>query len=282
MQFVRYSAGGPSCWGLLADGTVYSLADVPVGSPSLTAFTNESYRRYLGRLVAEGSLPPLSVADVQLHAPVPDPGKIVCIGLNYRDHAEEVKEDLPEEPLLFGKAPTAVTDPGTPIRIPPGIEEVDYEVELGIVIGRTAHRVEAASAGEYVAGYTVFNDVSGRDAQFADGQWFRGKGFDTFAPMGPALATGEEFDPNATDVRLRVNGETKQDSNTDQFIFDVPELVEYVSHAMTLEPGDVIPTGTPAGVGISREPAELLSAGDTVEAEIEGIGTLENPVVDGV
>jgi len=282
MQFVRYSAGGPSDWGLLADGTVYPLVDVPVGTPSLTAFTNESYRRYLGHLTAEDALPGLPAEDVRLHAPVPDLGKIICIGLNYRDHAEEVGEDLPEEPLLFAKAPTAVTDPGAPIRIPPGIEEVDYEVELGVVIGRTAHRVEAANAGEYVAGYTVFNDVSGRDAQFADGQWFRGKGFDTFAPMGPALATGEEFDPNATDVTLRVNGETKQDSNTDQFIFDVPELVEYVSHAMTLEPGDVIPTGTPAGVGISREPPELLSPGDTVEAEVEGIGTLENPVVDGV
>lgn len=281
MQLVRHTAGSTGSWGVLDGETIHSLADVATEASPLTAFTNESYRRNLSRLVEENALPAVAADGVELLAPVPSPGKLVCVGLNYRDHAEEVDEELPDEPLLFGKAPTAVTDPGAPVRLPPGIEEVDWEVELGVVLGRTAHRVSAADAAEYVAGYTVVNDVSGRDAQFDDGQWFRGKSFDTFAPMGPTLATGDAFDPNGTDVALRVNGETKQSSNTDQFIFDVPELIEYVSHAMTLEPGDVISTGTPAGVGISREPPELLSPGDSVEAEVEGIGTLANPVVDG-
>lgn len=282
MQLVRHTAGSTGNWGVLDGETIHSLADVSTGASPLTAFTNESHRRKLSRLVEEDAVPTVAADDVELLAPVPSPGKLVCVGLNYRDHAEEVDEELPDEPLLFGKAPTAVTDPGAPVRLPPGVEEVDWEVELGVVLGRTAHRVASADAAEYIAGYTVVNDVSGRDAQFDDGQWFRGKSFDTFAPMGPTLATGDAFDPNGTDVALRVNGETKQSSNTDQFIFDVPELVEYVSHAMTLEPGDVISTGTPAGVGISREPPEVLSPGDTVEAEVEGIGTLANPVVDGV
>jgi len=281
MRFVRFTAGGPGGWGVLADGTVHALGDAPAEAPSVSAFTNGSYRRHVRTLVEEGALPTRPVGDVDLLAPVPSPGKLVCVGLNYLDHAEETGEEPPEKPLLFGKAPTAVTHPGAPIRIPPEIEQADWEVELGVVIGRTAHRVDAADAEAFVAGYTVVNDVSGRDAQFDDGQWFRGKSFDTFAPMGPALATGDEFDPNATDVALRVNGETEQSSNTDQFIFDVPDLVEYISHAMTLEPGDVISTGTPGGVGIFREPTEVLEPGDTVEAEIEGVGTLRNPVVDG-
>jgi len=201
--------------------------------------------------------------------------------MNYRDHAEEQDEPIPEKPLLFGKAPTAVTHPEAPIRRPPGSKGSTTRSNWGVVTGREAHRVDAADAEEYVVGYTVVDDVSGRDAQFDDGQFLRGKSYDTFAPMGPALTKGDGFDPNATDVALRVNGETKQSSNTEEFIFDVYELVEYISHAMTLRPGDVISTGTPGGVGIFRDPPDLLEAGDTVEAEIEGIGTLSNPVVDG-
>ena len=281
MQFVRYSAGEAGHWGVLDGDNVHSLADHPAGPPSLQDITNDSYRSHVRTLVDEGALTTLPVADVRLLAPVPEPGKIVCVGMNYRDHAEEQDEPIPDKPLLFGKAPTAVTNPGAPIRRPPEIEEVDFEVELGVVIGREAHRVDAADAESYVAGYTVVDDVSGRDAQFEDGQFLRGKSFDTFAPMGPALTKGGDFDPNATDVACRVNGETMQSSNTSEFIFDAYELVEYISHAMTLRPGDVISTGTPGGVGIFREPPELLEAGDTVEVEIEGIGTLSNPVVDG-
>jgi len=281
MQFVRYSSGGGGHWGVLDGDTVHSLADAPVRSPSLQDVTTESYRDHVGRLADEGALTSHAVDDVRLLAPVPEPGKIVCVGMNYRDHAEEQDEEIPEKPLLFGKAPTAVTNPSSPIRIPPGIEEVDYEVELGVVIGREAHRVDAADAADHIAGYTVVDDVSGRDAQFDDGQFLRGKSYDTFAPMGPTLTKGDGFDPNATDVSLRVNGETKQSSNTEEFVFDVYDLVEYISHAMTLRPGDVISTGTPGGVGIFRDPPELLEAGDDVEAEIDGIGTLSNPVVDG-
>ena len=148
-----------------------------------------------------------------------------------------------------------------------------------MVIGRQARNVDAANAREYIAGYTVLNDVSGRDAQMSDGQFFRGKSYDTFAPMGPTLAAGD-INPNGLDVACRVNGETQQSSNTEQFIFDVDELVEYISASMTLRPGDVISTGTPGGVGIFREPPELLEPGDTVETEVEGIGTLENPIVE--
>lgn len=281
MQFVRYDRGDTGTWGVLKNRTVHSLAAVPGEPPSLRAFGNASYRARVGRLVEENALPTVSLDDVDLFAPVPRPGKLVCVGLNYHDHAAELDEEIPETPLLFGKASTAVTHPDAPIRIPPGIASVDWEVELAVVVGRTAHRVVAADASDYVAGYTVVNDVSGRDAQFADGQWYRGKSFDTFAPMGPTLTVGDGFDPNGADVATRVDGVTKQDSNTEQFIFDAWELVEFVSHAMTLEPGDVISTGTPGGVGTSREPPEYLAPGDTVEVEVDGIGTLRNSVVDG-
>ncbi len=199
--------------------------------------------------------------------------------MNYHDHAEEQDEEVPDQPLLFGKSPSAVTNPGDPIVHPAELEEVDYEVELGVVIGRTAKDVDAAEARDYVAGYTAVNDVSGRDAQFDDGQWFRGKSFDTFAPMGPTLVPDEYVDPHSLDVACRVNGETKQDSNTEEFIFDVDDLVEYISGFTTLRPGDVISTGTPGGVGVFRDPPELLEPGDEVDVEIEGIGTLTNAVV---
>lgn len=171
-----------------------------------------------------------------------------------------------------------MTNPGDPIVHPDAIEEVDYEVKLGVVIGREARGVSETEAREYVAGYTVVNDVSGRDAQFEDGQFFRGKSYNTFSPMGPTLAAGD-FEPNDVDVALRVDGETKQSSNTGEFIFDVDKVVSYISDAMTLRPGDVISTGTPGGVGIFRDPPDLLSPGDEVVAEIEGIGSLRNPVV---
>ncbi len=198
--------------------------------------------------------------------------------MNYHDHAEEQNESVPDEPLLFGKSPSSVTNPGNPIIRPDGAD-LDYEVELGVVIGKTAQNVSADVAQEYVAGYTVINDVSDRKAQFEDGQWFRGKSFDTFAPMGPTLVTGDSIDPNAVDVECRVNGEVMQESNTAEFIFNVGQLVEYISGVTTLRPGDVISTGTPGGVGIFRDPPELLHSGDKVDVRIEGIGTLSNSVV---
>ena len=281
MQFVRFShAGAPPQWGVAMNETVFPLSEAPGGEPTLVDITTPSYQTAIRQACSRGAFSELDRSAVQVLAPVPDPGKIVCVGLNYYDHAEEQEEEPPAEPLLFGKAPTCVTNPGSPIVHPPG-EEVDYEVELGVVIGRHARDVPAASAPEYIAGYTVVNDVSGRAAQMGDEQFFRGKSYDTFAPMGPTLVTGDGFDPNAAAVRTRVNGDTKQSSNTDQFIFDVYELVEYISHNMTLRPGDIISTGTPGGVGIFRNPPELLEPGDIVEVEIDGIGMLRNPVVDG-
>ncbi|GAA0239429.1 fumarylacetoacetate hydrolase family protein [Halobacterium noricense] len=230
------------------------------------------------RAVEHESLTAIDADEASFLAPVPRPPKIVCAGLNYRDHAEEQDEEIPDEPLLFAKAPTTVTNPNDPFVHPEG-EQVDYEVELAVVVGRMAKDIDEDEVLEHVAGYTVLNDVSGRDAQFSDGQFFRGKSYDTFSPMGPTLTTGGDFDPNAVDVALRVDGETKQSSNTDQFIFNVHELVSYISANMTLQPGDVISTGTPGGVGIFRYPVDLLEPGQTCEAEIAGIGTLTNHVV---
>jgi len=278
MKFVRYSVGGTSpAWGVQTDDGVYSLADYPGTEPSLAEFGSPGYRRRVRQALETGALH--KVEEYSLLAPVERPGKIVCVGLNYHDHAEEQDEETPEKPLLFGKAETSVTNPGDPVVHPLDLDKVDYEVELGVVMGRTASALAAAEVRDHVAGYTIVNDVSGRDAQFADEQWFRGKSYDTFSPMGPALVAGDGFDPNGVDVSCRVNGDTKQSSNTEQFIFDVDELVEYISNVMTLRPGDVISTGTPGGVGVFREPPELLEPGDVVEVEIEGIGVLENPVV---
>ncbi|MFB6136935.1 MAG: fumarylacetoacetate hydrolase family protein [Halobacteriaceae archaeon] len=279
MKFVRYTTTGTPQWGVLDGETVHSLSSRPAGEPTLAELGNASYRAEVAAAVDNGGLPTVPAAEVSFLAPVPRPGKIVCVGLNYRDHAEEQDEEIPERPLLFGKAPTAVTDPEAPIVVPEDVEEPDYEVELGVVIGETATDVDASDARDYVAGFTVVHDVSARDAQFADEQFLRGKSYDTFGPMGPALVAGGDFDPNDAAVSLRKNGETRQSSSTEQFIFDVDEVVEYVSHAMTLRPGDVISTGTPGGVGIFRDPPDLLEDGDVVEAEVEGIGVLRNHVV---
>ena len=280
MQIVRYSGGGAATLGVRTDAGIHPLADLPGGEPTLKALTNDRYLAQLEAAVQTGTLSVLQPGEVSVLAPVPRPGKIVCAGLNYRDHAEEQNEEIPDVPLLFAKAPTTVTNPNSPIVHPGGDEQVDYEVELGVVIGRTAKNVDEDEVDDFVAGYTVVNDVSGRTAQFSDGQFFRGKSYDTFSPMGPTLVVGNDFDPNSVDVALRVDGNTKQSSNTDQFIFGVHELVSYISENMTLRPGDVISTGTPGGVGIFRDPVDLLEPGQTCEAEIEGIGTLTNPVVE--
>ncbi|WP_101296825.1 fumarylacetoacetate hydrolase family protein [Halegenticoccus soli] len=280
MRFVRYTDGTRSAWGVEKEATVRALSDLPGGEPDLADIGNPSYRSRVATLAKSGGLTRVDLDAISLLAPVPRPGKIVCCGLNYRDHAEEQDEEIPEKPMLFGKAPTAVTNPGDPIVHPdPENERVDFEVELGVVIGRAGKDLSEAEAYEHVAGYTVVNDVSGRTAQGTDGQFFRGKSYDTFAPMGPALVAGDGFDPNNVDVEMRVDGEVKQASNTEQFVFDVGELVSYISRSMTLRPGDVVSTGTPGGVGIFRDPVEVLEPGQTTEAEIEGIGTLTNTVV---
>ncbi|WP_114576087.1 fumarylacetoacetate hydrolase family protein [Saliphagus sp. LR7] len=215
---------------------------------------------------------------VERAAPVTDPGKIVCVGLNYRDHAEEGDNPIPEEPVLFSKFPTCVTGPESSIAWDPELtEKVDYEAELVAVIGREARRVDPEEAMEYVAGFTVGNDVSARDLQHGDGQWVRGKSLDTFAPIGPDLVTTDEIeDPHDLEIWTEVNGERLQESTTDQLIFGIDDLVAFCSRAFTLRPGDLLFTGTPPGVGVYREPPVLLEDGDSVTVGVEDIGELTN------
>jgi 2,4-diketo-3-deoxy-L-fuconate hydrolase len=213
--------------------------------------------------------------------PIDHPGKIVCVGLNYRDHAEEQGAELPEEPLLFAKWPNALIGPGDPIVIPPLVTRCDYEAELGVVIGTSVTRVSKQNALEAVRGYVCANDVSARDLQFKDGQWSRGKSVDTFCPVGPLVPAADVGDPHALSIRAIVSGEVLQDSTTANLIFGVDEIISHASQTMTFEPGDLILTGTPAGVGVFRDPQRLLQPGDEVTIEIERVGTLTNPVVAG-
>lgn len=217
------------------------------------------------RIVSGGEI--YNLGEVELLSPT-EPSKIVCIGLNYREHANELKMKLPDEPIIFLKPPSAVLDPGKEIIYPKSSVRVDYEGELGVVIGKRCKSAAAKDYADYILGYTCFNDVTARDLQQKDGQWTRAKSFDTFAPFGPAIA---KIDPLDANIQTRVNGQTKQKSNTSDLIFEVPKLIEFISGVMTLLPGDVIATGTPPGVG-------QLQKGDIVEVEIEGIGVLRNSV----
>jgi acylpyruvate hydrolase len=217
--------------------------------------------------------------EVELIAPVPRPGKVVCVGLNYRDHAIETNQPIPETPIIFSKFTTAVIGTNQPVAIPSTTNKVDYEAELGVVIGRRAKDVSKERAFEYVLGYTNINDVSARDFQFGDKQWQRGKSCDTFCPMGEYIATKDEIsDPHNLSIKLRLNGQTMQDSKTSQLIFDIPYLIAFLTASITLEPGDVIATGTPPGVGVARNPQVFIKAGDVMEVEVEGLGILSNPV----
>lgn len=213
-------------------------------------------------------------------APLARPGKIICAGLNYRDHAEETGLDLPERPLLFAKWPSSVIGPDEAIVLPPFTDDVDYEAELGLVIGRLGRDLGVADALDHVAGVTCLNDVSARGLQFAEGQWTRAKSFDTFCPLGPRVVPLDEVG-SLDDLRIRclLNGVAVQESSTRHMIFSPAELVAWASRSTTLEPGDLIATGTPAGVGFSREPAVFLRPGDVVTVEIERVGALANPVV---
>jgi 2-keto-4-pentenoate hydratase/2-oxohepta-3-ene-1,7-dioic acid hydratase in catechol pathway len=218
--------------------------------------------------------------DAYWFAPVPRPGKIVCVGLNYHDHATELGFAVPKTPVIFSKFSSCVIAPGEPVVMPSSSDKIDYEAELAIVIGRHTKRVSAARAYDYVLGYTAFNDVTARDFQSGDGQWQRGKSCDTFAPMGQTIVTTDEIpDPHTLRITMLVNGTVMQESNTNQLIFSVPEIIEFISASITLEPGDVIATGTPAGVGVGRKPPVYLKAGDQMEVNIERIGGLGNPVV---
>jgi 2-keto-4-pentenoate hydratase/2-oxohepta-3-ene-1,7-dioic acid hydratase in catechol pathway len=269
----------------IADGVlkfpqvVYSLEDVlnlKDGLPTL-----ESALATLRESQSDIKTILFSEASVTLRAPILHPQKVIGIGLNYRDHAEEARIPIPKTPLLFGMYANAIIGPDAPIVIPPATSQVDYEAELAVVIGTRARRVSVANALDHVAGYSIMNDVSARDLQFGDKQWTRGKSIDTFAPMGPCIVTRSELgDAGSLAIQLRLNGERLQNSNTRNLIFNVAALVSHISQTMTLEPGDVISTGTPAGVGYVRNPPVFLKPGDVVEIEIEGIGVLRNPVAN--
>lgn len=207
------------------------------------------------------------------------PGKIICVGLNYSDHAVETGAEAPKEPMLFAKWPNSLIGAGEAIVLPPEAHEVDYEAELGVVIGSTVRRATVADALDAVRGYICVNDVSARDLQFADGQWSRGKSPDTFCPVGPRLVPREEIDdPQRLAISCVLNGKTLQDSSTANMIFSVAEIIAHITRTMTLEPGDLIATGTPAGVGAFRDPKILLKDGDEITVEVEGLGSLTNPV----
>jgi acylpyruvate hydrolase len=220
-------------------------------------------------------------AAARLHAPIADPGKFICIGLNYKDHAEEAGQAIPKEPPIFAKWANAIIDPGEPILRPRGSSQLDWEVELGVVIGRTARYVSREQALDYVAGYTIINDASARDFQFLTTQWMAGKIFETSAPVGPYIADREEVpDPHVLDLKTFINGKQTQRGNTKTLIFDVRYLVSYLSTLMTLSPGDLIATGTPPGVGLGMKPPVFMQPGDVCRMEITGLGVLENPVKD--
>jgi 2-keto-4-pentenoate hydratase/2-oxohepta-3-ene-1,7-dioic acid hydratase in catechol pathway len=264
------------------------VIDLAAADPSIPATIRkileqnalDRVRRVLARA---DSLPAVCfhrTAEVRLGPPVTDPSKIICLGLNYSDHAAEQGRSVPEKPLAFAKGPNALIGNGDPIPHPSEVTQLDYEVELAVVIGRRAKRVAIEDAAAHVAGYAVFMDITARDIQASERQWFRAKSFDGFGPFGPWLTTSDEVpDPRNLGIRLDVNGARRQSSNTGLMTFDAFYLVHYLSRSLTLEPGDIIATGTPAGVGVYSKPPFFLKKGDVVEASIDSLGSLENPVV---
>jgi 2,4-diketo-3-deoxy-L-fuconate hydrolase len=274
LKLVTYSTGGGAPRvGHIEDGGIQ-----PLGTGSLLEY------------ILHGRSPDrqpggedVSLDEASLHPPIARPEKIVAIGLNYEDHAAETGAEIPEKPVVFTKYPNTIIGPGAPIRIPPITEQVDYEAELAVVIGSRAKNVSESEALDYVFGYTNANDVSARDLQFSEGgQWTRSKSIDTFLPLGPYVATRDEIpDPQNLYIRAILNGETVQDGTTSKMIFSVAELVSFLSRGMTLEPGDIIITGTPPGVGMARDPQLWMKPGDEVSIEIEGLDTLTNPVEAG-
>jgi 2-keto-4-pentenoate hydratase/2-oxohepta-3-ene-1,7-dioic acid hydratase in catechol pathway len=285
MRIVRWSEIGSEDirFGLWIDDTIADAGPAEelglpagAGAEAVLAGGTNALMELEGRAVTRTRRPR---SGVRLHAPVARPSKIVCLGLNYREHATEQDREPPEEPMIFLKPPSAIIGPGDDIVIPSFCHHVDPEVELAIVIGKRVKGATAAKARRSVAGYTILNDVSERKLQKRDVQYSRAKGIDTFCPLGPALVTTDEVDAGDLAIRLAVDGDVRQDARTSQMIRGVGEIVEFVTRTMTLEPGDVIATGTPSGVGVYRDPKVFLEEGQTVRCEIEGIGTLENRVV---
>ena len=260
------------------DGPLTVRLDPDGGASVLGSSARDLIERWIAAGDPDALIGERIATPTSLLAPIDDPGKVVAIGLNYVDHATEVTMDLPAEPLVFAKFPSSIVGPGAEIRWSRSVTDaVDVEAELAVIIGRPARNVSVEAALDHVFGYSCLNDVSARDLQFGDGQWVRGKSLDTFCPIGPWIVTADEIpDPQALAIRCRVGNETLQDGSTGDMIFGVAELVSRLSRAFTLEPGDVIATGTPPGIGWAREPKRLLRDGEMVAVEIEGIGVLEN------
>jgi 2-keto-4-pentenoate hydratase/2-oxohepta-3-ene-1,7-dioic acid hydratase in catechol pathway len=288
LRLVQYTVGGTSRLGVvIAD----RIVDVRKAADSI-GLSSEAFTSILALLEAgdealafvqslRGESNAVPVSRVRLECPVVS-RKIIAVGLNYKDHAIEAGLKIPTAPLCFAKFTSSLSGPFDPIQLPAEGAQVDFEGELGVIIGRKASRVAEGDAMRHVAGYVVFNDVSERRWQFDDGQWTRGKSCDTFAPNGPFLVTADEVpDPGALRITTRLNDEIMQDSNTNQFIFNIPKIVSYFSHSFTLDPGDLIATGTPAGVDFSRKPPVYLKHGDVVDVEIERIGRISNQVHRG-
>jgi 2-keto-4-pentenoate hydratase/2-oxohepta-3-ene-1,7-dioic acid hydratase in catechol pathway len=291
MKIVRYNHKNKETYGILYPQTLLNLPalaqNLKTNLPStIDEFiaTNETTQKTTRSLLSKAQEADLTNAsvplnEVQLLAPIASPPKILCLGWNYIDHAAETKIQVPEEPVVFMKPHTAIIGTNEKIIKRPFVKELDYEGELAIVIGKKAKDVPASEAEKYIFGYTILNDVSARDFQFKDKQWTRGKGFDTFAPTGPCITTRDELsDPGNLGIKTWVNGELRQNANTHDMVFNIPKIIYHLSRVMTLEPCDVIATGTPSGVGMAMKPQMWLKNGDKVKIEIEGIGTLENKV----
>lgn len=279
VTFQRSASSEPEV-GMLAGEEIVSLAGagysdmlslIEAGSTGL-----EKIRTYAQSAPADARTP---LNGAKLLAPIPRPRKLICVGLNYRDHAIESNMEIPKVPTIFNKFATSVIGPGDTVVLPKASEKPDYEAEMAVVIGPGGRHIGKEDWQAHVFGYTIVNDVSARDFQMATTQWLMGKTFDTFAPIGPWIVTADEVpDPHALDVKMTINGEVLQHSNTKELIFRVPDLIAYLSSVFTLEPGDIVSTGTPAGVGFARKPPRYLREGDDMVVSVSGVGELRNPV----
>jgi 2-keto-4-pentenoate hydratase/2-oxohepta-3-ene-1,7-dioic acid hydratase in catechol pathway len=281
MKLATFTHAGATRVGLVDEETVVDLSTTPGVPREMLAFLEAGPTALRAANEALHGAPRIPLAEVRLEAPIARPPKFLAVGLNYADHVAESGRDAPEHPTIFNKQSTCVVGPTDSIHVPRASHVVDYEGELGFVIGQRCRHVSRDNAADVIAGYLVVNDVTVRDWQLRTPTWTMGKSFDTHGPIGPWIVTPDELtDPHQLRLRTWVNGELRQESNTKELIFDCFSLVEHFSTAFTLEPGDIVATGTPAGVGITRKPPQLLKAGDVVRIEIEGIGQIENPVID--
>lgn len=280
MRLVNFRRGNRIEFGVQHGGFVRSLAGTGYGSDAEFLAGGAKALTAARELETRDGVESIPLDAVQLMAPILKPGKILCVGLNYRDHAIESNMAIPEVPTIFLKLPNAVTGPASEIVLPRNSTQPDYEAELAAVIGQGGRNIRPEDWKQHVLGYTILNDVSARDVQLATSQWTLGKSFDTFAPIGPAIVTTDEIeDPHTLDIQLSIDGEVLQHSNTRHLIFKMPDLIAHISSVVPLEPGDIISTGTPAGVGLGRTPKRWLQPGETITISIERIGDLTNRTV---